>query len=265
MNLTKRIFTAIILLFVLTLSIIKGQLLFTLIVILMANTCFYEMVTIKQVNVSKLTTFLSHLFITGCCLSTTLPPFSQWWNSYYMISAVFLLIIFQLVELVREKIFLKYSSIKKNIFSLLQVCSAIPFAILIRNSENGFTLALFIVATCIISDICAYFCGKLIGKTPFSSISPKKTWEGTFGGAVCCIITGVILTNILNLPIIFYIITITLSFFCPIGDLYESFIKRSFNAKDSSKLLPGHGGAYDRLDSFMFALPLFYYTTHLFS
>jgi phosphatidate cytidylyltransferase len=108
-----------------------------------------------------------------------------------------------------------------------------------------------------INDTMAYIVGSFIGKTPFSKISPKKTWEGTIGGAVLCVVTIAIVGYATG----FYtysdwiIISSCCAIFGTAGDLLESKIKRMANVKDSGSLMPGHGGFLDRFDSLLVATP----------
>lgn len=111
------------------------------------------------------------------------------------------------------------------------------------------------------SDTFAYFVGRAIGKTPFCSVSPKKSLEGAVGGFIGCIITVIFLCVIcLGMPLWKAIIlAVALAFFAPLGDLIESIIKRSFDIKDSGNIFPGHGGVLDRFDSLLFTAPVTYY------
>lgn len=112
------------------------------------------------------------------------------------------------------------------------------------------------------ADIGAYCCGKLWGKGKLiPHVSPNKTWAGLYGGfATSCII---MLTFYLwykpefNLIFALWLGIIT-TFFAVIGDLFESLLKRIYGVKDSGKLIPGHGGVYDRIDSFLAAFPVYF-------
>ena len=120
-----------------------------------------------------------------------------------------------------------------------------------------------------INDTMAYLVGSVIGKTPFSKISPKKTWEGTAGGALLCVITIALLGYYLPLakPIAVKH-WIAIAAICAIagtsGDLLESKIKRMANVKDSGSIMPGHGGFLDRFDSLLVATPFVGLYTFLF-
>jgi phosphatidate cytidylyltransferase len=107
-----------------------------------------------------------------------------------------------------------------------------------------------------INDTMAYLVGSFIGKTPLSKISPKKTWEGTLGGAVLCIVVIALISWWLNFNIFdFSIIAAICSIFGTLGDLLESKLKRMAQVKDSGSILPGHGGFLDRFDSLLIATP----------
>jgi phosphatidate cytidylyltransferase len=111
-----------------------------------------------------------------------------------------------------------------------------------------------------INDTMAYIVGSLIGKTPLSKISPKKTWEGTGGGVVLCIgviaILGAVITTAKQIPLLHWVaIAAICAIFGTLGDLLESKLKRMANVKDSGHFMPGHGGFLDRFDSLLIATP----------
>ena len=118
-----------------------------------------------------------------------------------------------------------------------------------------------------VSDIGAYFIGKKFGKNKLAKkISPGKTIEGALGGFVCNIICASILVYFFALSFyimfLFAIIVTAISIF---GDIYQSFLKRQANVKDSGSFIPGHGGLYDRLDSFCPTLPIFFLVCNYFN
>lgn len=109
------------------------------------------------------------------------------------------------------------------------------------------------------NDTMAYITGSFIGKTPFSKISPKKTWEGTIGGVVFTVIAVLLIDYLGWLPSLktqdWIVLALLASIVGTAGDLFESKLKRLADVKDSGNILPGHGGALDRFDSLLFALP----------
>lgn len=108
-----------------------------------------------------------------------------------------------------------------------------------------------------INDTMAYIVGSLIGKHPLSKISPKKTWEGTIGGAILCLVVIASAGNAFGCYSLGDWITIPLccAIFGSFGDLLESKLKRMASVKDSGSLMPGHGGFLDRFDSLLVAIP----------
>lgn len=155
----------------------------------------------------------------------------------------------------------------------------IPIAALVNlrdgiflTNENFAELEIGKIYTCAIifsiwiNDTMAYIVGSLIGKTPFSKISPKKTWEGTIGGALLCVAVISLIayfTKLLSVQDAAVIAAI-----CAIsgtmGDLFESKLKRMAGVKDSGSIMPGHGGFLDRFDSLLFAAPAVWIYVKLF-
>jgi phosphatidate cytidylyltransferase len=117
------------------------------------------------------------------------------------------------------------------------------------------------------NDTGAFFIGRAWGKHRLASaISPGKTWEGALGGLLSAIVAIIIVFAILNLfsPLSFkywqlILLGLLVSIFAQLGDLVESLFKRNMGVKESGKLLPGHGGVLDRLDSLIFVGPVVYY------
>jgi len=116
------------------------------------------------------------------------------------------------------------------------------------------------------NDTLAYAVGSLIGKTKITSISPKKSLEGYIGGLIFSLIASFLLNRNLDLGltaiqsvILGAVISITADF----GDLLISKLKRLYNFKDSGRLIPGHGGIMDRIDSLIFAMPFIYLFLHV--
>ena len=106
-----------------------------------------------------------------------------------------------------------------------------------------------------VNDTMAYIVGSLIGKRPLSKISPKKTWEGTIGGAILCILTISLIGKSTGYYSFedWFIIAACCVVFGTLGDILESKLKRMANVKDSGSFMPGHGGFLDRFDSLLTA------------
>ncbi len=132
----------------------------------------------------------------------------------------------------------------------------------IRISDGGDWLLLFVLLQIWAADTGAFFAGKQFGKTPLApKVSPKKTWEGVIGGASLALVLayftaesfGIGKLTLLQLMLL----SVTIIIFSIVGDLCESIYKRQQGIKDSSKILPGHGGILDRIDSITSAVPIF--------
>ncbi len=147
-------------------------------------------------------------------------------------------------------------------YSMLGVVyTAVPLSIIVwvSRQDGGAPLALFTMVTVWASDSTAYFTGRAFGKhLAFPRISPKKTWEGVAGSMVGAMIVGVAGHFIFHdWTVIALAAAVNIA--AQIGDLVESAMKRSAGVKDSSQLVPGHGGVLDRIDALLFAAPMLWY------
>lgn len=152
-----------------------------------------------------------------------------------------------------------------TIFPVLFVGLALGYLIMIRSipGEDGTDLILLVLICPIFADTAAYYVGSSIGKHRLAPrLSPKKSWEGALGGIVGSII-GALLAHFWfyqRLPLSHAIVIgLVLGAAAIAGDLAESLVKRAAGVKDSSNLIPGHGGLLDRSDSLLFAGPILYY------
>lgn len=174
----------------------------------------------------------------------------------------------KIVKLINPKKYLLY-------FPVASVYIIMPILLLIDLGVNGYRyihaealpdqysalLPCAIIFSLWINDTMAYLVGSMIGKTPFSKISPKKTWEGTLGGAILCIVSMALLSRTSESGrILGYKDWICIAAICAVfgtlGDLLESKLKRMANIKDSGMIMPGHGGFLDRFDSLLIAIPV---------
>jgi phosphatidate cytidylyltransferase len=134
--------------------------------------------------------------------------------------------------------------------------SGISLAAIRGDSQVGLIATLFMFAVVWSTDILAYFVGRAIGGPKLAPrISPGKTWSGAIGGTVAGVVIATGLAAIVFSRLVLWTaaIALVLSIASQIGDLFESFIKRRFGVKDSSRLIPGHGGVMDRVDGLVFA------------
>lgn len=184
-------------------------------------------------------------------------------NYYYPLSGIYVLslgvILIFSAEIFRKEKHNPFNSII-SAFGLLYIC--IPFIclnrIILSQTFNYIIFIFILIWTC---DTMAFFGGKFFGKHKLSAISPKKTWEGSVTGLFFTVIASYLfyyfsdgkltLTDAMAFGLI-------IGIFSQIGDLFESLFKRKLNVKDSSNIIPGHGGVLDRFDSLIFVAPLIF-------
>ena len=177
---------------------------------------------------------------------------------YFIISYIDFNLVFYLILLIYFIIFLEiiiyfktYKFIPLIYIALSLICF---FNIDFKELKIlDFNLLLIIIIT---FDMFSYFFGKAIGKTKLINISPKKTIEGLVGGIIVSVLFSIIFSYyfeiLINIQLFIYIVLIIFSSLS--GDLIESYFKRKNNLKNSSNIIPGHGGVFDRFDSFLFSI-----------
>jgi phosphatidate cytidylyltransferase len=138
---------------------------------------------------------------------------------------------------------------------------ALPFSYLVRLSEVeniGRLLVLFTLCLIWAGDMLAYFVGRAIGRIPMAPVlSPKKTWEGAFANFIASLIVALLFAHAMQTDLVSLLVIAGFANIAgQMGDLLESAYKRGASVKDSSALLPGHGGMLDRIDSLILAGPV---------
>jgi phosphatidate cytidylyltransferase len=140
--------------------------------------------------------------------------------------------------------------------------AALPaFALVWLRSDAAFgaTAVIFLFAVAWTTDSASYGAGRLIGGPKLAPrISPQKTWSGFIVGALTPALVGAAFALVLGntSPLLLALVSVALALACQAGDLFESWVKRRFGAKDMSQLIPGHGGLLDRIDGLLFAAVL---------
>ena len=192
------------------------------------------------------------------------------YNTYMTNASVFLPYVLLLLYMMISELYLKRENPIGNWAHtmLSQVYIALPFALLnVISFQNDFVssevtynpiLPLSVFIFLWMSDTGAYCIGTLVGKHRlFERISPKKSWEGSIGGAVVALIAAAVLAHFFHTLNLWEWmgLALTIVVFGTWGDLTESLFKRQLGIKDSGRILPGHGGMLDRFDSALMAIP----------
>ena len=188
-------------------------------------------------------------------------PFSLFFiikGGYYLLS--FLLLVFFLANYELFSVFNKKSTIL--FLDLILILSLSSIFYLAENSDSTFNLLIWVITLSVCSDVGGYVFGKIFKWKKLTKISPKKTFSGVLGSFIFSIFSLFIVNNLkingsesLNfLEIKYFFIAIIFSLVVQLGDLTISYFKRLEKIKDTGKILPGHGGIFDRIDGLMFLL-----------
>ncbi|MDP3453563.1 MAG: phosphatidate cytidylyltransferase [Bacteroidales bacterium] len=275
-NTVKRSLSGVMFLIIMTGSLLMSPVVFAIVMLLCILIMNKEYLKISLGGSYRLTGEIAS--VTGLTLYTLLflhygygADSSLFWILVFPVLAIFISAIYEKGSNDNTKSNKTESYNENYIKSSFAVVSIIyislPFALtntIIFNESyayNPYTLlSLFIILwSC---DVGAYIFGMTLGQKSrhklFPSISPKKSWEGFFGGAVSSLLTAIILhyTGLLNMNLLHSLaISLIVFIFSVLGDLAESLFKRNFGVKDSGSLMPGHGGLLDRFDGALIAFP----------
>ena len=181
-------------------------------------------------------------------------------GGYILLS--FLLVVFFIANYELFTVFKKRSTIL--FLDLILIVSLFSIFYLTENTKATFVILLWVIILCVCSDVGGYVFGKLFKWKKLTKISPKKTFSGVFGSFIFSIFSIFIINNLniinsieLNLyEAKYFFLAIIFSLVAQIGDLTISYFKRLEKIKDTGKILPGHGGIFDRIDGLMFVLIL---------
>lgn len=267
-NLAKRTLTGIVFVVLIVGSVILEPYLFALLFLCITAMGLWEFYTLVEkagIFPNKLAGTLSGMFLFGsnAMISMNLAGREILMGNFVLVFMIFLL------ELYR-KIPNPFTNIAFTFFGILYV--ALPFSLLNFFPNPAFlpgvhhhSLLLGFFFLVWVNETGAYIVGSAFGRHRlFQRISPKKSWEGVFGGAVFALVTALVLSRFYThvMQIDWIIIAGIVVIFSTYGDLFESMFKRSIDAKDSGRLLPGHGGILDRFDGVIMAAPfVFLYLT----
>jgi phosphatidate cytidylyltransferase len=255
----SRILTALVAVPLLLLLILKAPAwMFLALALVFALLCYWELTRLS----SKLGV---HLLPVGYPLTAlAVSAFYPGFPGFVWISVATLLLIGLAAVLTRKPGLETLAAIAGTAFAILYAGALLGTMVGLRVApdERGRLWILFLLAVIMAGDAGAFYVGRALGKKPLAPIlSPKKTVAGLWGGIVVSVATAILL-RFLTLPHLALQTAIglglSLAIVGVIGDLFESLLKRSAGVKDTSALLPGHGGALDRIDSLLFASPLLF-------
>ena len=182
-----------------------------------------------------------------------------------LISTLLLVFVISWLEFnnILENIYQKKTNFNfKNLFKFLIFIYLLFFMKIItdeflQNQPDVSWNLIFTISICILSDIGGFIFGKFFKGKKLTKISPNKTYSGMIGSFILSIVFCIIYSysiSFVDFNTIF-LLTISISFICQIGDLFISLLKRKAKLKDTGNILPGHGGILDRIDGILFALP----------
>ncbi len=262
-NFTKRLVFGIIYVLLIVIATLFSTNFFLLLFFIFMNFCIYEF--LKMIKLKSLLPYLFGFLAFYCVNYFDELNLKNLETKILILFGVFLFF-FPLINALFSKSQNAITYIGKVLTTYLYV--VVPFSLIIAIPvfsnlgvyNTKIILGIFILTWT--SDTFAYLVGRKFGKHKlFERISPKKTIEGSIGGLLFTLIAALILSNYFmpSLPAKhWFTIALIVSVFGSLGDLIESMFKRQANIKDSSNLIPGHGGFLDRLDSIIFAAPFIF-------
>ncbi len=250
-----RVISALVLLPVLFLVVIKGGVYMYIGGMICALIGLYEFFSVFEKRGYKPITFWSYLLTITMY---TMISLSNLQFSHIVINMLYMLVAFGAYRIITKKI--RVEDLMISLLGFIYIPVFLSHANLLSNMGSRYVWLVFIFAW--VSDTSAYFAGFFFGKHKLiPEISPKKTVEGAIGGVIGTVIFTVGFALIFHeeSPMYFVPLAIVGSAFGQLGDLFASAIKRELDIKDYGNLIPGHGGVIDRFDSILFTAPLTFY------
>jgi len=260
--LRHRILTAVVGLPLLIAIIWFGEPWFTILIAAMSALAgweFYRMaggLRVQPITYFGIAWILLLIVSPHCPYPPTLP--------FLITSAIVVSLIWLLFRRPRDQAFPNWAW---TMAGILYIGWMLSYWVQLRGLEDGRELVFLAMFTTFASDTSAFFIGRTWGKHALvPAISSGKTWEGAIGGLLSSIAASLIISVIFTLPFSYWqiaLVGLIISVFAQLGDLVESLLKRNTGVKDASKLIPGHGGILDRLDSLIFTGVIVYYFVEL--
>ena len=267
MNFIYRLLVAIIAIPFLIWLIIQGNLYLLVLLLVLTLTGTYEMTKMIRINNKNLSKFIlipSAIVLVSSSLNKA---------ELSLFAVILTFILFTFFDIVKGR--LQFSLSRASTLLLVIFYPGVLFSYIYRLRHDfsvngdyfGISITLSVIVLIWISDSFAYFVGMTLGKhRGLLKSSPKKSLEGFFGGLVTPFIAVMIYYYFSKDIALRYLLfsAMAAGIFGQIGDLIESILKRDCGIKDSSNLIPGHGGILDRFDSILIAIPILYYCVRFF-
>lgn len=261
-NITKRTITGVVYVLAVIFAIILNPFVLAIFFGVISLIALYEFYNNSKLNSIAPQKLMGYLLAISTYSFFSLKAF-QSDTKYSIVISLFLCFAIFIMELYRKKEN-PFTNIAYTVLGVVYIVIPLGLTNFIVNPEflpNTFIpmilLSVFILAWC--NDTFAYLVGIKYGKRRlFERISPKKSWEGFFGGVIAVQVASIVLYRLTNSPLEFFDWMAIGAIVCMIGtygDLVESMFKRQMGVKDSGKILPGHGGILDRFDILFTTLP----------
>lgn len=258
--LLTRILTAIVGIPIVFLFIFLGNMPFYLMMLIVSFFCVYEYLNISKkynphITLSLVIVVLFFLF---------LQFFDNCPINKESFSAIVIALVFFIKEVFGKNPKFSVERIAVSFFGAFFIPLSLIYMVYLRNLYGGMEIIFFIFLVVWVLDTAAYVVGFIFGKHKLAQhISPKKTIEGAIAGVIFGVLTAVICRTVFMKDVLTVHTSLVLGFVIAVvgqfSDLAESLIKRDGGIKDSGKTIPGHGGFFDRFDSYIFAAPAVYY------
>lgn len=258
--LRTRVISAIVLFAIIIGPVLAGGLLFWLLVIAIGGLAAWEYTKLLQQG------GYSPLFPLALLLTLSFIAQAQWPETLSAEQVVGAAILISLIWVLWHDTPQPATDWALTLSGALYVGWLLGYFVRVRTLEDGLLWLLLAAAGTWAADVTAYFAGRALGRHPWwPRHSPKKTWEGYLAGiAGATLVVGLLGMGLLPMsPLSAMTLGLLIGAVAPLGDLAESMLKRQVGAKDSSHLIPGHGGVLDRIDSLLIAVPLVYFWTTL--
>jgi phosphatidate cytidylyltransferase len=256
--LRQRAVTALIFVSIVVATLLSGKLGTTIFLALVLMLTTYEIskMSVKKGVIARFSATVN-LFILVLCMYTIKGEV----YFYISLSAILLHLVFSYFVFKSKISELTFST--KYLWLAYPLLAFLSFIPILQSIDKANFLLLILLLLIWVCDTAAYLVGRKLGKRKlFERVSPKKTWEGAYGSLIftplLAMLVPLIFVDVFDLTSIDWaIIGVGVAILGTMGDLYQSQIKRIFEVKDSGKIMPGHGGIWDRFDSFVFLLPFY--------